>query len=421
MVFGSSVGTATYTWTNDNTNIGLGASSGGPGSSIPSFVGVNTTVNPITGTIIVSSAANGCPGSKDTFTITVNPIPVMNTVGNQVVCDNETTSAINFGADVANSTFDWSYSASSNIGLSPKSLTGNIASFIAVNTGTTPIVATFTVTPTGPASTFCVGADLVFTITVLPRQNPGFTYSPSTYCQTGTNPSPIFGAGATPGGVFSYTGAGLLSLNNTTGVITLLTSDLGTYTVQYVTPGPCPDSADFVITITNAPDATFTYGNINYCQDAAVNPLPIFTPGRSAGVFSATPAGLFFVNVNTGEINLGTSNAGTYTISNIIAAAGGCAADTATFVVTIDSTTVLTDPNDQVVCNSFLTDPVIFSSTVPLTTYTWNHNASAAIGLATSGVRNIPAFTATNSGNTPLVVTFTEQLQPDRHQLVALV
>ena len=65
-----------YTWTNNNTTIGLGASGIG---NIPAFVTVNPTGSPITATITVTpnytSGGITCSGPGRTFTITVNPLP----------------------------------------------------------------------------------------------------------------------------------------------------------------------------------------------------------------------------------------------------------------------------------------------------------------------------------------------------------
>ena len=404
IVFGSNVAGTNFSWTNSNPSIGLAASSVGFVTGIPTFVAINATSVPQVAIIIVTPDASTCPGTNDTFTITVDPIPVLSVIPNQTVCDNESTTAINFVSNVLGTTFTWTYTATAgaNIGLV---LTGsnNIPAFTAINIGTTPIIATFTVTPTGPSTTNCDGATQVFTITVLPRQNPSFSYNPSTYCQTGIDPLPIFGAGATLGGTFSATPVGL-NINTATGLIDLSASLLNTYAVKYVTPGPCPDSSTFNVTITLAPTTGFSYPQLSYCQ-SGIDPTPVFVAGASAGVFSALPSGLAFVSTSTGQIDLTNSVAGTYTVTNFIVAAGGCAASTSTTLVTIDSTGVLTDPANQQVCNGFATAAVNFTSTVVGTTYAWTHNGTG-IGIANTGTGNIPAFTALNTGTTPIIVTF---------------
>src|SRR5207249_5408584 len=81
------------------------------------------------------------------------------------------------------------------------------------------------------------------------------------------------------------------------------------------------------------PVATFSYTCSPYCKNAA-NPSPNFSGGGVAGTFSST-AGLVFVSTSTGQVNLSSSTAGTYTVTNTIAASGGCAQVTATSSITI--------------------------------------------------------------------------------------
>ena len=73
----------------------------------------------------------------------------------------------------------------------------------------------------------------------------------------------------------------------------------------------------------------------------AANPSPTFSGGGVAGTFSST-AGLVFVSTATGQINLSASTPGTYTVTNTIAASGGCAAVTATSSITITALPVAT-------------------------------------------------------------------------------
>jgi subtilisin-like proprotein convertase family protein len=73
---GATTGTV-YNWTNSNTTIGLGAS----GSGNLAFTALNTTSGPQVANIVVTPAfTNGgttCTGTPTSFTITVNPLPVV--------------------------------------------------------------------------------------------------------------------------------------------------------------------------------------------------------------------------------------------------------------------------------------------------------------------------------------------------------
>ena len=72
-------GEISYTWTNDNTDIGLDPLGTG---NISSFTTTNSTTAPITANIIVSSVYTyndiSCEGESETFSITVNPSPQVN-------------------------------------------------------------------------------------------------------------------------------------------------------------------------------------------------------------------------------------------------------------------------------------------------------------------------------------------------------
>lgn len=69
----SSPPNATISWTNSNTNIGLGASGNG---DVPSFNAANnTTGNTISGTIEVTLQLNDCPAVTDQFIVNVNSAP----------------------------------------------------------------------------------------------------------------------------------------------------------------------------------------------------------------------------------------------------------------------------------------------------------------------------------------------------------
>lgn len=69
-------GTATtFNWTNNTTSIGLAASGTG---NIASFTAVNVAATAVTATITVTPSTGACTGTPISFTITVNPSPVVN-------------------------------------------------------------------------------------------------------------------------------------------------------------------------------------------------------------------------------------------------------------------------------------------------------------------------------------------------------
>jgi hypothetical protein len=170
------------------------------------------------------------------------------------------------------------------------------------------------------------------TVTVNPATSAAFAYSGNTFCLSGSNPSPTISG--TTGGTFSSTTG--LSLNATTGAINLAATTPGTYTITYAVAGTCPSSSTASVTVTSAPVATFSYSAASFCQ-GVTNPAPTFPAGSSGGTFSAGTG--LSINATTGVINLAASTPGTYTVTNSIAAAGSCAAATATSSVTVNTGT----------------------------------------------------------------------------------
>ena len=81
----------TYSWTNDNTSIGLAASGSG---NIASFTAINTNSIPQIANIRVTPDYNGCTGTAKTFTFTINPTPAKPTVDVVNNCGNSVLSTI---------------------------------------------------------------------------------------------------------------------------------------------------------------------------------------------------------------------------------------------------------------------------------------------------------------------------------------
>jgi hypothetical protein len=70
---------------------------------------------------------------------------------------------------------------------------------------------------------------------------------------------------------------------------------------------------DVIVTVTPLDNASFSYGSSTLCQSGFSGPPIAPFPG---GSYTATPAGLV-INPNTGNINLGASTPGTYTITHV--------------------------------------------------------------------------------------------------------
>lgn len=225
----------------------------------------------------------------------------------------------------------------------------------------------------------CKSNSNAIAVTVNPLDNATFAYPTNSICDASPNQTPT----TSVAGTFSATPAGLTFVSTTTGEIDVAGSTSGSYSVTYTTSGTCPNSSNQTVVISGAPDATFSYAQTSYCTNAT-NPNPVFGAGASAGAFSSTTG--LVINASTGVIDLASSNAGTYTVSNVIAANGSCPASTETFDVTIAMTPAATVSGGGTQCG-----PGTFPVSIALTgagpwdiTYTDGTTPTTVNGVLTS-------------------------------------
>src|SRR6185436_18576535 len=104
-------------------------------------------------------------------------------------------------------------------------------------------------------------------------------------------------------------------------------------------------------------------------------------------------------------VNSGTSPVvATITVTPVYTGTVVCNGPTKSFTITVNPTPSVSDPSDQVVCNSGMITAVNFSGTG--TSYDWV-NDTPSIGLAGTGSGNIAAFAAANATTSPVTATIT--------------
>ena len=255
---------------------------------------------------------------------------------------------------------------------------------------------TYTVTYTIPASGGCASVPATTSVTITTLPVATFSYTGSPYCSNGTNPSPTFSGGGVAG-TFSST-TGLVFISAATGQINLASSTPGTYTVTntIAAAGGCAVvTATSPITITALPVATFSYTSSPYCSNGT-NPSPTFSGGGLAGTFSST-TGLVFVSAATGQINLASSTPGSYTVTNTIAAAGGCAVVIATSPITIYPQTIINTlsatPQTQCIGGTFT--PISVTTSGVGLSYQWYSNTTTS----TSGGNSLGSTNGAQTNN----------------------
>ncbi|MFD2286308.1 hypothetical protein GJU39_00105 [Pedobacter petrophilus] len=185
-----------------------------------------------------------------------------------------------------------------------------------------------------PTSTTATNINVLGDFAVGEVCNAGTTilYTASPYCTNlGTAAVTLTG---TTGGVFSSTPG--LSIDPSTGTISLASSAAGTYTVNYTVAATSTCkvySTSTTVVITKAASATISYPGSPYYSNGGIASVNL--SGSPGGIFSA-PAGLT-LDANTGDVTLLSSSPGTYTVTYTIEAAGGCSAFTITSSITVIS------------------------------------------------------------------------------------
>jgi len=399
-----------FTWTNNNPNIGLPMTGNG---NIGSFSATNPFGLPIQGVINVTPSlnigSNVCAGIPSSFSIQVNPSPVVNQVPNMELCTQTLTNPVGFLG--TGTTYQW-FNNNITVGLSPSG-TNTIPAFFAQSDPFGANVSQIEVVPIfqGPGYT-CVGDTMEFTINVLPTPSAN-PISNQTVCNNGlTNEVIISGNGTNYDWFSSNTGIGSGLFGND-----IIPSFIG------VSNSAAPQSATFTITpyfngsgfqCIGTP-STFT---VTVIPTASIDNVPNETYCSGINVPQLDYTGLFtqvqWNNNNTGIGLVGSggnslpsfvsSNSSiTNILSSTITAAPfyvlngvSCSGQPITHQIEVLPLVSVTSLPDLSFCAGDLAPSInVVSSGNGIS---WI-SSNAAIGLGSGFTNNIPAFNVINNGN----------------------
>gem|GEM_PF-2491077 len=446
VVFVSSIPGTIFNWVNNNTSIGLTASGTG---NIAAFTAINTGTAPVVATIIVTPTDGVTNGTPKSFTITVNPIPSVNTVSDQTLCAGTSSTAVNFTGSVPGTVYSW-VNSNSAIGLAASG-SGFIPSFTAINSTTAPITATITATPsfgaTLPELLYYKFEGSGTTVDNLASNPPAGSITADLIGTPTQGGSGICGGTLIGGG-----GSGLnnhLNTNwtpNITGSWTIsfrtanipangastvfgcvggrnmgvvqkgldsweLQFSIGSTIYKVEVPGTAGTGIHTTTFIYNSStNAVLGYGDgvlrTTVSLPSALNFLgtdPIWLGGYGGSSFFL-PAGALIDEfrmynrvISSTEINQ---------LANTCTPGTACSGTPVSFDITVNPTPELANIPDQITCNNFNTIPVNFSSSVPGAVYNWTNN-NPSIGLAASGTGNIASFTGINTGSSLATASIT--------------
>ncbi|WP_316826660.1 PKD domain-containing protein [Pedobacter miscanthi] len=425
-----------YSWSNDNTGIGLLASGVG---NLPSFTTQNTSKVPLLANITVTpNYTNGgkiCTGIASNFKITVLPGITTASLADLTVCAGSLVPVNILSSDAASFaggtvTYNWAVTGGA-IGLT----NGNgqqIPAFNAVNNTTLPITVSISVVPTYEyQGKKCSGNAAVYKITVNPAPVINFSIPDQTICSSATSVAVTLSS-ATPGTGFTWNAqpvAGVtgLVLSGTDKIPaqTLINTTNLPLTVVYETVAStsgavqCPGTSFFYkITVNPATTVTASENSKTICSGTKTGIS--LTSGVAGTVFNWTVSN----NPNiTGSVN-GTGNiidqplintsatvqTVTYTITpKFTGNSTGCEGAPIQVSVSVNpSPKVQFSGNDIAICSGTASPEIFLSSTTTGAKIIWNSIVPAGItGVTVSnGTSIIPSENLTNNTNAPLTVIY---------------
>ena len=404
-----------YQWSVDGVNKGTNSATFTP----PSPLANNHQVK------VVMTSDYACLTTKtvsSTYTAVVNPIPTANALADQTVCDNSSTAVVNFSGAVSGTEYDWT-NDNPSIGLAASG-TGNIGSFVVLNSSSVPKVATITVTPAySNGGTICTGTATTFTITVNPTPTASVTNNNQTIC-SGSAISTMVITGNVSGATYSWT------RDNTAGVTGIAASGSGNISGSLTNTTNSPITVTFTITPTASscsgtpvtatvlvnptPTASVTNNNQTICSGSAISTM-VITGNVSGATYSWTrdnTAGVTGIAASgSGNISGSLTNTTnspitvTFTITPTTSSCSGTPV-TATVLVNPTPTASVTN-NNQTICSGSAISTMVITGNVSGATYSWTRDNTAGVtGIAASGSGNISG-SLTNTTNSPITVTFT--------------
>ncbi len=185
---------------------------------------------------------------------------------------------------------------------------------------------------------------ITVTVNVTSTAVAGFRYIPDTVCLNGINPVPAYDLGFTTGGSFTSSPAGL-SINGSSGDISLSTTVAGTYNVTYNYPTTgCINGNSASARITLLP-AVNTVTVFSYSSPVCKN-APLLLPQTASGFTtggSFTSSNGLSINSSTGGVDPAASTPGQYQVAYRLSQVGCRPSSTNfSFITIVDTSSPVT-------------------------------------------------------------------------------
>lgn len=263
-------------------------------------------------------------------------------------------------------------------------------------------------------SSNCGNGFVTKTICINPAPTASFTTNVSAGCgpltvkATNTSPAPNCGTNAYFWQVSPNTGFVFANGTNANSANPeIMFNGEGNYTLSLTTAnsnGKCVSNpATKTINVTAKPTVSAINAAASVCQGGTLSPTANVNSSGTTTYLWTFEGGLPATSNQAipGTVNYATP--GTYTTT--LAVTNSCGTTTVTKQVTVTPAPVVTNPGNKVFCNDDITAAINFTGTAGAT-FRWT-NSDASIGLASSGIGNIAAFRATNTGGATKIATIT--------------
>jgi hypothetical protein len=424
------IGGGVINWSHTSGDAIPGLSTSGY-NQIPSFNAVNTGLTSLVAnysvTMTTSYGSVTCTDTK-TFSITVEPSPVVNPVGSVTICNG---APLNISFSGTGNSYSWSRESGAVIsGLTVG--TGNISLAAVNNPGTTDITTQIKVIPQSLTGT-CSGNEERFTVTVLPSPVLTSVTSAGSIC-SGTMFE--YTATSSTGGVlFSWTRAANAAINgniagsgNSEHISEILTSTSESpVNVDYIVTMNLGNGCSYTetVTVSVSPEVDFNLSGSSYSacsNNSSIELLYTTTAGnlsdlRYTIVFSDAARGVGFQNVGettmtTGGITVSlpaNGMAGTYQGTLEVGYDGYMDCKRSyPFTITIYTQPEISPVTTVPYCDGVQVPSLQFRGNIENVYIEWSRDLSsdAIPGLSDSGTSYMPQFTATNTTSAPLTADY---------------
>jgi gliding motility-associated-like protein len=428
----SGVTGTTYAWTSTSSSVNLTGYTVSGNGNLPQLTGIQNAGN-TTETIsyTVTPTAAGCAGTSISYTVVVNPLPVLTLSSNQTLCSGVPTLATQFVNSVSAGSFVWNLQnpliIPSTISGYQNSGTGQLPSAALTNSGTSSYQLNYSITPTANG---CSGSALVYSITVLPAPAVAFSIPSQSICNGNTTQSVTLSS-ATPNVNYTWSAvtplpAGIGNLTPSTGTTSVIPSYSNltnstslpivvTFTAQATTSGSatCPgQTANYTITVNPTAVGQFSFSsNDSICNGGTLSiALTSITPntqftwtqvaslGISGAANSVSPAqNISQVLTNTAS----TVGSITYTITPVLGTCNGSPIQAIGYVNPVAQLSPLAAIS---ACPNAAFNPPPFAALPSGSSFTWT-NTNQNIGLAQSGNGQLSPWTAPVNNSTASITS----------------